>query len=98
LCIRTVNGNIVFELKYFVRNADSNKKMEFPNQIGLLEKELSAKNVGQVIVIAISAYIGYSLTQMQNMKNMFNDRWNIIGSKILIDKFSLFLLIAELHK
>lgn len=97
LCVESEQGDIVFELKPFVSNADANKINNYPSQIKRLEKLVSSEH--RVLqVITFTTFIGYSEKRMNTLMNLFftNVSWNIYGPKKLIDQYSLFVVITSI--
>jgi len=98
LCVRAKLGDIVFELKSFVVDQDSNKKETYPGQIKRLEKLISHRSVLQVI--AFTTFIGYSENRMGNYMDLFfaHDSWDILGPRKLIGKYPLYVAITSMTK
>ena len=96
LCLKSAQGNIVFELKSFVSGQDSNKKEKYPGQIEKLEKLISSSNIVQVI--SLTTFIGYSETQMMRYINNFfkSKSWTILGPMKLVEQHNLYVTITSL--
>lgn len=99
LCVYSQQGEIVFELKPFVKGQDSNKKVTYPRQIEALEKLINTDgNVSQVITF--TTFIGYSERSMNTLMNSFfkSNSWDIIGPSKLIDQYQLYATITSISK
>lgn len=98
LCIRRSEGDIVFELKSFVRNQDRNKIEKYPEQIKRLEKLISDLAVSQVITL--TTFIGYTSYGMSKLMNDFFGRahWDRLGPVPLIEQYPLHIAITTLGK
>lgn len=86
---------VVFELKSFVDEADSNKVAEFPKQLLRLEALLDKPNVIQVL--AFVTFFGYSHRRMQGYLERFfdKDRWSLVGPELAGKEGDLFLAVAS---
>lgn len=95
---KDISHTNIYELKCFVKNADSNKKDEFPKQIQHLISEFKGKYVSQVI--AFATFIGYSSQQMINWKLRLTEwlgneiLWDQIGPKKILQNYELEMWIA----
>ncbi len=98
LCIRTPRGDIVFELKSFVKDQDVTKKNEYPKQIARLEELIH--NSGVLQVITFTSFIGYRREAiMQDINRWFQDgRWNIIEPAKLIKRYPLHVAITSMTR
>lgn len=95
LCVRA-EGEIVFELKSFVKGQDANKKREYPKQIKKLERLVESEQCDQVI--ALTTFIGYSQQQMKNYLRRFflNDKWTIIEPRKISKEGRLHLTLGTI--
>lgn len=106
LCVRTQRGDIVFELKSFVSDQDSNKKKKYPEQIRRLENLIhDPSGVLQVITFttftgrseADTTFTGYSEAYMKSYcKELFGGSWQVLGPRKLINKYPLYVAITSM--
>jgi hypothetical protein len=97
LCVRA-DGDIVFELKPFVKGQDSNKYEKYPEQIKKLERTVESRHCQQVI--AITTFIGYTSEQMQEyMQHFFgNGKWQILEPRRVSEEHELRLALCTVIK
>ena len=90
---------IVFELKCFCYNADSNKKHKFPEQVGLLESHVDSNSIRQGICFITLQ--GYSTHQRNAMLEKFfgqRPHWNLLNPRAFMSQTTFYYTIAEYHK
>jgi len=90
------DGDLVFELKPFVKGQDSRKKERYPRQIKNLENIVESGQCQQVI--ALTTFVGYTKENMQEyMKHLFgNSRWRIIGPSKVSGEYALHLAVCTM--
>jgi hypothetical protein len=95
LCVKTSDGEIIFEIKCFVKNQDSNKKERFPEQIKMLEESLLVDE-SVIQIITIITFFGYNEENMDKyMINFFGNRdWIIKKPEKIIPEYPLYLAIT----
>jgi len=98
LCVKNEGGDIIFELKSFVRGQDANKKTRYPGQIKKLENLIT--NSGVLQVITFTTFIGYRENTMRDYMGSFftNDSWDMLGPRKFIEKYKLYVAITSMAK
>lgn len=98
LCVKDQEGDIIFELKSFVRGQDANKKARYPDQIKKLENLITNSSVLQVITF--TTFIDYTETRMEDYMDLFftNDSWDILGPSKFIKQYPLYVAVTSMAK
>ncbi len=108
LCVKTRQGDIVFELKSFVRGQDSAKKKDYPEQIARLEKLIDS-NSGILQVITFTTFTGRSEDSTVGYPEVYIEDyceelflkdapWKRYGPYRLVEEYPLYVVIAAITR
>jgi hypothetical protein len=105
LCVETSKGDIIFELKCFVRGQDAEKINKYPNQLKRLERLITDPSDSDdrvtIQVISFITFIGYNKEQLEKLvRKLFLEKtiWQTVGPNPLIKDSKLLIMIGSITR